>query len=158
MREESGVKSQELGVTLLEILVTLGILFVLATIGVGAVSNFRKHSLLDEARARVLAESNFARSQTLGSEENSAWGVHFEASRIVRFKGEVFLSADPSNREVLLPSGTKISSISLLGGSSDVVFERLTGRVANFGTITIELTSDSSQQVVITVHASGGTE
>lgn len=142
------------GFTLIEILFALVIIFLLAAIAVAAFSSFRQNSLLKEVRAKVLEEIHLARAQTLGAEGKSSWGVHFEETRVARFRGAAYSPADPSNQEILLPPGTKISSISL-GGSSEVLFERLTGRTANIGTVTMELTSDSAASATITIYASG---
>ena len=109
---------------------------------------------MKEARAKVLSELSLARIQTLGAEGKSSWGVHFEETRLVRFKGSSYSASDPSNLEILLPAGAKIGLISL-GGASEVIFERLTGRAASIGTIRIELTSDALASTTITIYASG---
>ncbi|HBT81814.1 hypothetical protein A3B26_01625 [Candidatus Giovannonibacteria bacterium RIFCSPLOWO2_01_FULL_48_47] len=142
------------GFTLLEILFALGIILVITALAVAAFSSFRQNSLLKEARAKVLSELSLARIQTLGAEGKSSWGVHFEETRLVRFKGSSYSASDPSNLEILLPAGAKIGLISL-GGASEVIFERLTGRAASIGTIRIELTSDALASTTITIYASG---
>ncbi|OGF69419.1 hypothetical protein A3H65_04225 [Candidatus Giovannonibacteria bacterium RIFCSPLOWO2_02_FULL_45_14] len=142
------------GLTLLEILVAMAIILVLGTFAVLAFSNYSKNSLLGAARARVISEINYARSETLASENKSSWGVHFGSSQIVRFKGSSYSSSDPSNISINLPEGTTISSINL-GGSSEVIFERLTGRTVNTGSIKIELTSNSMSSTTINIYASG---
>ncbi len=142
------------GFTLLEILMVLAVVLVLATIATYALSNFKKNSLLTDAKTRALAELNLARSQTLGSESNSVYGVHFESSKIVRFKGAVYSSSDPLNQVFDLPAGATISSISL-GGPVDVTFERLTGRASASGVITVALLSDAAASATVTIHSSG---
>ena len=142
------------GFTLFEILIALAIVLLLAVLAVAAFSDFRQNSLLKEARAKVLSELSLARTQTLGAEGKSSWGVHFEETRLVRFKGSSYSAVDPSNLEILLPVGARIGLISL-GGASEVVFERLTGRTASVGTIRLELTSDALASTTITIYASG---
>lgn len=142
------------GFTLFEILIALAIVLLLAALAVAAFSSFRQNSLLKEARAKILSELSLARTQTLGAEGKSSWGVHFEETRLVRFKGSSYSAADPSNQEILLPLGAKISLISL-GGAQDVVFERLTGRTVSSGTIRLELNSNALASTTITIYASG---
>lgn len=142
------------GLTLLEIIVALSIFFILGAIAILAFSNYSKNSLLGDARARVLSELNYARSETLASENKSSWGVHFESSRIVRFKGSAYSSSDPSNVSISLPLGIAISSINL-GGQPEVIFERLTGRAGNNGSIVLELSSNPSASTTINIYASG---
>lgn len=142
------------GFTLLEILIALAIVLLLAALAVAAFSSFRQNSLLKEARAKILSELSLARTQTLGAEGKSSWGVHFEETRLVRFKGSSYSTSDPSNQEILLPAGTKISSISL-GGSSEVIFQRLDGRTGNNGTLILQLVSDPAASTTIIIYASG---
>lgn len=146
------------GFTFLEILIALGVFFVLATIIATALSNFRKNALLQEAKTRILAELNLARAQTLGSEDNSRWGVHFEASKIVRFKGGSYLASSPQNQPYELPPGTQISLVSLSGGAADVIFERLTGRASATGAVQVSLLSDAAASSTITISNSGVSE
>lgn len=142
------------GFTFLEILISLGVFFMLATIVTTAISNFRKNAPLAEVKSRALSELALARSQTLGSEGNSRYGVHFEALKIVRFKGTFYSASDSANQVYELPAGTQISSIAL-GGPSDVVFERLTGRASAWGIVKISLASDANASSTVSVFSSG---
>lgn len=142
------------GFTLIEFLIMAAIIILLGTFGVIAFSNYNKKYTLEYARTKIIAEINYARSQTLGSENRSSWGIRFESSRIIRFKGTAYNSGDPSNAEVLLPRDTSINSINL-GGSLDVVFDRLTGRTSNNGTITLGLISNPQASTTISIYASG---
>ena len=134
----------------------LAVVFVLATIVTYALSNFKKNSLLTDAKIRALSELNLARSQTLASESNTVYGVHFESSKIVRFKGAAYSSSDPLNQVFDLPAGTTASSISL-GGLPDVIFERLTGRASASGTVVFKLPSEA-RYATVTVYFSGVAE
>ncbi|MDP3762852.1 MAG: prepilin-type N-terminal cleavage/methylation domain-containing protein [bacterium] len=142
------------GFTFLEILIVLGVLAILATIVTTAISNFRRHALLAEVKNRALSELNLAKSQTLGSEGNAQYGVHFETGKIVRFKGAAYSASDPANQVYELPAGVRISSIAL-GGPAEVVFERLTGRASASGIVTILLSSDADSFTTITINSSG---
>ena len=148
------VSSMRKGFTLLEILVALGILLLLGSFTIAAFSNYVKRSLLNEARTKIISEINYARSQTLASEDKSSWGIHFESGRIVRFKGSAYSPADPSNQELLMPRGTTISSISL-GGPQDIIFGRLTARASAQGTLIIQLTAEPAASTTIQIYASG---
>ena len=142
------------GFTFLEILIVLGVLAILATIVTTALSNFRTHALLAEVKNRALSELNLAKSQTLGSEENAQYGVHFETLKIVRFKGAAYSASDPGNAIYELPTGVEISSVAL-GGPAEVIFERLTGRASAAGTVTVSLLSDANASSTITIFSSG---
>lgn len=138
------------GFTFLEIIVAVSIIFILGVLAIAAFSNFSKNSLLQEGRAKVISELNYARSETLASEGKSSWGVHFESSKVVRFKGSLYVSGDPSNVETNLPGGVIIFS-----NPGDIVFERLTGRVSGPGPVVLRLTSNPSASTTINIYASG---
>ena len=86
--------------------------------------------------------------------DSSKYGVHFEASRVVLFKGNTYDANDPDNEEYLL-RGNTLSPITLTGGGSDVVFERLNGKTNQSGTVTISSVSDPSRSKVITIRGTG---
>ena len=147
-------KVHSLGFTLLEFLIAIGILVILASIVTYAISSFKKEALLKDAKAKILNELNLARSKTLASDENSLWGVHFEPTKIVRFKGPSYSLTSPSNTEILFLPEVRIASI-LLGGPVDLTFVRLTGRASVSGTVVVELVSDTSRIATITIYSSG---
>src|SRR3989344_2081389 len=126
---------------------------ILATIVTVALSNFRRHALLSEVKNHALSELNLAKSQTLGSEGNAQYGVHFETLKIVRFKGAAYSASGPGNAIYELPTGVEISSVAL-GGPAEVIFERLTGRASAAGTVTVSLLSDANASSTITIFSS----
>ena len=144
--------------TLVELLIAVAVILVVAAMSIAVFSNYRKSALLAEAKNKTLAEINLARSKTLGSEENSNYGIHFEENRIVLFKGSTYSSLDPDNKETPIPPGIRISLISLVPATSDVVFERLTGKAVSSGTITLEVIGDLPRSATIIIYSSGALE
>lgn len=144
------------GFTLLESLLAIGIIFILAAMGVAALSNYRKSAVIGEAREKILTELARARAKTLGSEANASYGIHFEETRVLMFKGALYSASDPENKETKLPPGVTIRTIAL-GGGSEVVFERLTGKALAAGTITLTA-AGASQDITITIYSSGAFE
>lgn len=146
------------GFTLLEILIAMSILVIVTSIVIGPFSSFRNRSILNTEVENVVTLLNEARSKTLTSLADSAYGVHFETNRAVFFKGDVFIESDPSNEEVVFNSIVQISNVSLNGGGSDVVFNRLTGKTDENGTLTIGLASDPTSNNIVYVYTTGSTE
>lgn len=142
------------GLTLIEILVSLSVILIVAGLLISALASFRENNLLTEAQSNIIGMLRDARSRTLGSVGNSAYGIHFEAAKAVLFKGESYDALDPANEAYNLPSILQVSDVSL-GGLSDVVFSRLTGVASSFGTVTIESKGDSQKTRVITILSTG---
>ena len=98
---------------------------------------------------------NEARVKTVSSEDYSRFGVRFEANRAVFFKGDVFAEPNPSNIETLLSPLVEISDISLNGGGVDIVFQKLTGKTGNYGSLRVRLKSDNNKYKTISVKSTG---
>lgn len=145
------------GFTLLEILISVAILAIVATMFVGVFGGWRASGDLEDARSNIIGMLKDARSKTLASESNAAYGVHFETLKTVLFKGAVYNALDPANKNYILPSSAEISNINLTGGAVDTVFTRLLGTTTASGTITIESKRDQNTRV-ITIFATGNTE
>jgi hypothetical protein len=106
----------------------------------------------------IITLLNEARSKTLASLDDSEYGVHFEANRMVLFKGNLFTEPDPDNKETVFNPTVYISNISLTGGGVNVIFNRLIGKTDEDGTITIALTSDPTINNVVHIYSTGSME
>ena len=143
------------GVTLLEIIVVLTILTLLAVITFSALPKLTKRNDLSSSvqiTASLLAE---ARSKTLSAENDTQYGVRFLADRAVFFSGAAFSSSTPGNIEKVFPPSVQISSTTLQGGGTDIIFSRLTGDTAQYGTIDIRSLVDASATSTISVGQRG---
>jgi prepilin-type N-terminal cleavage/methylation domain-containing protein len=140
------------GVSVIEVIVSLAILVILLAVTLPSFNTMRKNQVLKAAASEIFSALDKARSQTLSSISSSEYGVHFETSKIVIFKGTTYSSSDATNEEVLLTTPATITSISLTGGASDLYFNRLSGSPNKSGTITI---TNSSTTKVITISATG---
>ena len=152
------MKTFKKGFTLLEILIVISILLITISIVVGPFSSFRNRSVLNAEVENISTLLNEARSKTLTSLADSEYGVHFETSRIVFFKGNLFTEPDADNQEIIFNPVVSISNISLNGAGADVIFNRLTGKTDEDGTITIELASDSTTNNVVHIYTTGAIE
>ena len=142
------------GLSIAEILVALGIMALVVSIFLSTFISFRKNQALDkdtEAIVEVLVE---ARRQTLDSKNSSNYGVHLSAAQITSFTGGVYNSGDSSNINYPLNSTDTILTISLVGGGSDVVFNRLTGETSESGTVVVS-SPGISRTKTVTIYKTG---
>ena len=143
------------GISLVEIILIIAVSLILLVIVISGFSSLRNSQVLTSSSEEIISLINEARSKTLASERDSKYGIHFESSRVVLFKGDIFVEPSPDNKELNLSNFVEISSISLNGGVFDLVFERMTGETTQYGTITISLKSDVSKTREITIEPSG---
>lgn len=140
------------GFTLFEIIIAISILLIIIALALPKFSEFRTTQIHSSSVADVLSSLDQARRNTLNSLDSSSYGVHFEASKIVIFKGTAYSAQDANNIDVLFTSPSSITNITLSGGGSDIYFNRLNGTPNKTGSITI---STGNYAKIITIGATG---
>ena len=146
------------GVTLIELLVSIFIIAVVATIFMSAFSTFRENSQLTEAHSAIIGILKDARSIATSSQGKTTYGVHFETAKAVLFKGSTYSASDASNESYVLPAPVEISAISLTGGAADTIFSILGGTTTASGTVTLRSKKNTSKTRVITIFSTGTVE
>ena len=148
-------KTKQRGFSLIEIVIAMAIGAVLVAAIVVSFSSFRNSKTVDISADQILALINEARVKSVSSEDYSRFGVRFEASRAVFFKGDIFTEPNPANIETILSPLVEISNISLSGGGADIVFQKLTGKTGNNGSLRVRLKSDNNKYKTISVKSAG---
>ncbi|MEK7219455.1 MAG: hypothetical protein AAB687_02145 [Patescibacteria group bacterium] len=136
----------------MEVLILVAVLGLIVLIVLPQFSKIRENQVLKNAVGDVLSSINKARGQTLSSLDSSEYGVHFQANKVIIFKGTAYSAISPDNEMVNIVTPASISNISLSGGGSDVYFSRLLGAPSKTGTVTI---SSTSYNRIITISATG---
>jgi len=143
------------GFTLIELLIVTAISMILLIIVLARFGAFGGQVDLNTASQRILSTLQRARNQTLASENETVYGVHFEAARYVLFQGATYDPLDTDNVDYDLDT-TEIYSINLAGGTGrDVVFDRVRGTTANNGSVSVRLLADNSKTQTILVSLQG---
>lgn len=143
------------GYTTIEILITAAIIVLIAGIALAGLKTYKTSSELVGAAEEIISYLEDARAKTLSSQDASQYGVHFEENRIIFFKGTTFVASDSNNVTRVFPASIEISSVSLNGGGSNAIFQRLTGATNNYGAITVRLKNDPLKMRMITIEQSG---
>lgn len=151
-------RSLNKGVTLIEVLIVIVIMTILLTIVVISLSRLNSSQALDKGAELVASTLDEARSLTLSAKNDDQYGVYFETSRIVLFRGATYSSGDPNNVETSLNPKIAIRNTNLSGGGSSVIFERLTGNTGQTGTMEVFLVEASTTFRTIIIKATGVVE
>lgn len=142
------------GFTLIELLIVISLLAVLFVIGLARFTTFGSQIDLNTASQQTISILQLARNQTLASEDQDTYGVHFETNRYVLFKGDDFATASETKEYNL--SKVEIYEINLAPvGSSDVLFARIRGGTINTGNIKIRLIEDTSKTETVLINSLG---
>ncbi|HEY4505127.1 MAG TPA: prepilin-type N-terminal cleavage/methylation domain-containing protein [Candidatus Paceibacterota bacterium] len=143
------------GFTIIEILIVLAIVALLSVVSFQSFGRINGSEAINKDAFQIISVLRQARSLTLDSKNGNQYGVHLESSRVVLFEGSSYDPNSTNNTIVSLSNRVTISSISLSGGGSDVVFEKVTGKTAKSGTVVISLINDNTQTKTITIYGTG---
>lgn len=147
---------QKKGFTLIEILISVGVIVLLAAGALLSFSKSRSTQNLSTSSQDVLSILRLAQSKSLAGEDNVSWGVSFPAvnpNQYILFRGTSF-AASTFQETYTVARGIEIANVALTGGGRDVVFNRLTGQTDQSGTFNIR-TATLSDIFPITVAVSG---
>lgn len=148
-------KKREDGFTLLEILISVGIIALIGSLGLVSFISSRRTRDLNVETQSVLAILRLAQSKTLSAEGGEPWGMHLESDKYTLFPAQnSFNAVTASNTVYILPSTLEIANISLSGGGQDVIFQRISGRTPQSGTFELRVKS-GVDSALIAIGASG---
>ncbi len=139
----------------METLVAMVILGICITIVVLTFGKLKSSQALDKDAELVSSVITEARSLTLAGSSASRYGVNIQDSQIVLFVGDSYATATPSNIITPLNSMVGIRNVSLNGGGTSLIFDRLTGSTSNFGTFEVYLRSATTSFKKISVGLTG---
>ena len=141
-------KNNETGFTLIELLVIIVLITITCTIVFYNYSAHRNSQAFNNGEDEIISMINDARSRTLAGENNAQYGVHFQSTKAILFAGTSFATAASSTSEFDLDTTVQVSSMSLGGGVSDIVFKKVTGNTDNYGTITLTSSTIASPKII----------
>jgi len=142
----------------MELLMVIAIIVIISLISVPKLSDFKNEQTLKNTVEDVMALLHKAKSDSLSSLNSNNYSVHFENNHMVYFVGDTFSEGNSGNQVVNFESEVNIPTtggINLNNGGSNVIFSKLAGNVIGYGTIIIQLTSDSTRQKTITIEKTG---
>lgn len=135
------------GFTILEILIVVAILAILTSISLAAFVSYRKSQALKADTENVAGLLAQARSQTVSSKNASAYGVHFTSGSATLFTAPTYSAGAASNVVYTLTPGNALTT-TLPGGTSALLFNRITGETNQSGTIEVKITSETASSTI----------
>lgn len=142
------------GLSLVEVLVAISILVIIVGVSLGSFYALNQRSAINANVDIARSALSQARIKTLGGDDSSHWGVNFASSTVTIFKGSTYSVGASTNIKYDLNPRATISSMSISGGGSNIIFNRLTGETSNAGISTITFSSGNAS-TTITVYGTG---
>lgn len=129
------LEDKQKGLTLIEFLIVIGIIAVISTaVGVKLIGVRQKNSISSTlSQITVDIKSQQIKAMVLDTEggvSTSSYGVHFNSSSYVLFKGTAYNPTDTSNFVINLGSDISFSSVSFSG--QNVIFNKGSGEISGF--------------------------
>ncbi len=142
---------QRFGLTVIELILSLGIILILFAVSVPLLRSFLLRNDLDVVQNTVVQDTYRAINLATSGERDSNWGVKITTGQITVFSGNSYATRNVNYDETYsLASGVTIS------GQSEYVFSKFSGIPINTGTTT--LTNQANETRSFTVSSKGAIE
>lgn len=125
------------GLTLVEILVTVAILAILATLTVPLILDFYKDQQINSSTQEVVQTLRRAQLKAMSVESDSSFGVYLTNDNYILFRGDTYNPGDPYNEIFNFPQIITVS------GLSEVVFTKFEGLTEDIGSIVLSIDNES---------------
>lgn len=140
----------------MEIVITILILGILATLGQGSYAVWQKNVHIHNATEELKSSLVQAQQKAAASADGTSWGIHLEADRYTEFAGDIYSINNPTNVVKSLVGLTIVNPTTSLsdgtsGHSPDVVFFKFTGQTVNSGMITLQVAAEPTIQRSIVI-------
>lgn len=136
------------GFTLIELVVVVALVAILSLIAVQGFLNYANEQRFRADVVEIRSQLKAARTDTLASAENRAYGVAFGTATTTVFAGAQYVPGAASNQTTNFP-GLSIAP-DLTDGVTELVFARLTGVPSATGTLLItNLRSGATTTIII---------
>lgn len=145
------------GFSVPEIMIVLAILVVVFSLSYFSFTSISDYNTADKHAAVAQTFVERARQHALNSRNNSTYGIQFSSSSVNLFEGSAYSVA--SNIQSLpTPAGVQLQFVSLTGGTTSIVFSKITGEPSATGTIQYRSSRSASTTKTITVYGTGHSE
>jgi prepilin-type N-terminal cleavage/methylation domain-containing protein len=137
-------KENKKGFSLLEVILSLGIIVLITGISVSIYQSYQIRNNLDLASFSIVEGLYRAQILSKASKGDSIWGVYATTSKVVVFKGSSF-----DSRDINFDEENDISETISISGISEIVFDKLTGYPRKTGTILLTAINNSTSSITI---------
>lgn len=129
------------GFTFTEVMITMALFMVMASVGVGAYFQYYEFSLVNNDINQINKTLYETRFRAMKNPSQEPYGVHISSSanQLITFRGS-YVPGAPENQVVQLEH-LDIVELNLLptpGATDNIVFDYMTGKTQNSGSFTVE--------------------
>jgi len=130
-------KTKPSGFTLIELMLTVGVISILLMITVPVMQRYLARNDMDVLSSVIVQDLYRAQSLARAGENNGNWGVYVQSGSITLFQGAAYTTRNQAKDEVYT-----ISPSTVITGKNEYVFTAFTGNIVSPGTTTITNNAD----------------
>lgn len=143
------------GFTLIEVAVSVAIIAVMAAVSIVGFSSLQKRADLNNSVQEIVNVLKLAQTKTISYQSSSRYGVYFDTTTspdsYVLFKGNDYASREVASDVIyFLPDKIEFYNVDFQGGN-ELVFNRLTGSVNNWGSVSLWIEGSAGGEKAIYV-------
>lgn len=142
------------GISLVEILVASSIMLILISFSSSSFVSLFEFNVLDKSTLTLAETIREARSMATSGSGNSSYGIRINSTSTIIFKGPSYTSSS-TNITLPLDPRVEVSTTTLFGGGTDIIFGKILGTTSNYGTTSIRLKNDTNKYKNITINKNG---
>ena len=140
---------------LTELLLVMGIMGILLTLGTVSLFNLQRRTYLDSMVTTLVSDLRHEQLKsmlgyTAGENDTASYGIRFESNRYILFRGNNYTPNDPHNFIVNLDGNIEITAVTL--PDSQIIFEKGSGLIRNYladsSSITLKSITSSEQKTI----------
>jgi prepilin-type N-terminal cleavage/methylation domain-containing protein len=132
------------GFTLIELILVIAIMTIVAGATLPLSYKFLTQNDLELATQKIVQSIRRAEFLAASGNSDSTWGVHVATTDVTLFNGTGYLARDLSKDEKL-----SFDNVVTLGGTTDFVFQKLSGYPISSGTITLTSQDNVVKTIII---------
>jgi len=137
------------GLTFLELILVVALAGVVMTLSMPYMAASIGRNQLDLSASRAVDSLREAQFSAMNGRQPGRFGVHFESSKIVTFRGAAYAPGDAGNDEFILTDGVAATAISLSGGGADVHFDDQRGEPVETGSVVLSGPGEKTRTITI---------
>ncbi len=151
------------GFTVLEVIVVIAMIGFVALLAAPFLSNSLASNDAAQSATEAVDSLREAQSSVMSGKDGARFGVHFEGTKFVLFRGAAYAPADPDNAVHALAGDVSVSAVMLAPGGAcalpagtgncDVHFANRRGAPTESGTITF--TGSGGETKTVSINAAG---
>lgn len=135
------------GFTILELIVTMGIFAIIASLTTINLSNSQRIASLSSITTTLVTDLKQQQTKAMtgdteGRGYNSKYGIHFDNNQYVLFYGDTYDFANSSNFIVPLEGSYSFTTI------GEIIFSKISGEKTGLSSVTIKDNQSSQQKII----------